>query len=316
MTRNSRGKPLKKSTLFLLSLAAVFPHLRQGIAYLSPSLAELWEFLESLRTLGDVADIHRGIEWSSPLRVSGRETGNRDYFVRSSPATGYRIGLAPKTRYYMFVPPNPAYLNVKPEEQRVSAYKLPWGKPKVILNQGARQRGKWKLAAFPDRQGWVCPQSFFGVWPRSNEFDEIVLSAILNSPIANALVAACERVNNIRKKTLNQIPVPYLTEGEAETIRERVKRYQDVVGGIVESADASGLLKMVDAAVLDCYRLPAKMERQLLDSFRGFARPVLHDFPDYYESDDETWFNLSQYLSTDLQGSTAAALAAKLASDR
>src|SRR5439155_26062607 len=40
-----------------------------------PELPALWEFLIDHPTLGDIADVHLGIEWKAPLRSDGKETG-------------------------------------------------------------------------------------------------------------------------------------------------------------------------------------------------------------------------------------------------
>src|ERR1019366_3655215 len=138
--------------------------------FVVPELPEVWKFLINHPPLGSFADIRRGIEWNQPLKRGGKETGNRSRFVRADPAEGYMKGVAPKTSFKVFEVPHMGYLSIRPEDQRVGAWKLPWDKPKAILNKSTRSRRSWRIAAFPDREGVVCYQTYFGVWPTSSGY--------------------------------------------------------------------------------------------------------------------------------------------------
>ena len=148
-------------------------------------LPELWSFLSDYRQLGDIADIHRGVEWRSRI-AAGRH-------VRSEPTEGYRLGVAPKTKFDAFQVPRLQYLNVMPNEQRRNSWKkYNWSLPKAIVPKARVSRQRWRMVAFADGQGVVCHHTFCGVWPKASGYDEDLLAAILNGPVANAFVATHE----------------------------------------------------------------------------------------------------------------------------
>ena len=278
---------------------------------LIPELPEVWDFLDSHPTLDDVAEIHRGIEWNIPLTENGKETGNRSQLVKSQPTEGFREGIAPQTDFKIFEQPPTAYLNFRPEMQRGGPWRHAWDKPKAILSKAARSRGAWRMAAFPDSKGLACYQTYFGVWPTSPLLDEWTLSAVLNSPVANAFVATREGKIDVTKETLLLIPVPIFTETQKITLRELIKQYQTLTSAAPLEGlrgDAEALLKRIDATVLTGYRMPPRIERQLLDFFRNQDRPLRHSFSEYFPSDFSMYFSLSDYLSPDFSSATVGEL--------
>jgi len=279
-------------------------------SFLIPSLPELWTFLASHPLLGDVGEIHRGIEWNLPLTVDGKETGNRSKVIRTGPSDGFRCGIAPQTRFSQFQIPETAYLNMKPEVQRGNAWQRNWEKPKAILNKSSRSRGRWRLAAFPDSDGLVCYQTYFGIWPKSGSYDEWLLAAVLNSPVANAFVATREGKTDITKETLLSIPIPVFTQIQKDKVRHLAQEYQRVAELALrtEGREPEVLLKQIDATVLDAYRMPPRTERLLLDFFRGQERPIDHTFSPYFPDEFHVYFSLSDFLSPDFALSTAGEL--------
>jgi hypothetical protein len=270
-----------------------------GRALPIPDLPEVWEFLANYPALRDHAILGRGLEWNRPLTVDGVETGYREKFVISKRENGYIRGVGPRASFDVFQTPELSYLSVRPEHQRGNAWRREWQKPKAILNKAARSRGAWRLAAFPDSEGVTCYQTFIGVWPRSERYDEFLLSAVLNSPVANAFIAAREGKTDVTIETLRLIPLPRFTESQAANLRELMSRYQQATALHEGTSDefAERLLKEIDATVLSAYKMPPRLERQLLDFFRGHVRPTLHKFGDYFPSDLEVYFSLSDYLS-------------------
>lgn len=274
-----------------------------------PELPELWEFLIGYPTLGEVAELHRGIEWNRPLTKDGAEAGHWDFLVRNTPTEGYKRGVAPQTTFCVFDEPHMFYLNMRPEDQRRNAYKYDWDKPKAILNKSTRSRGKWRMAAFPDSEGVTCYQTYFGIWPTSDRFDEWALAAVLNSPLANAFVYTREGKTDITKETLNLIPVPYLTESQRAKLKSLIKQYREIISTWpVDSDKASRLLMEIDATVLDGYRMPPELENRLLSFFHGQIRPTSHDFEDYLPPDNEVYFSLSERLSPKFKKATVGEL--------
>jgi hypothetical protein len=228
-------------------------------------------------------------------------------------------GVAPRTDFNVFEIPLMSYLSIKPEDQRVDAWRREWQKPKAILNKSARSRGAWRLAAFADSEGVTCYQTFIGVWPKSDRYDEWLVSAILNSPVANAFVAAREGKTDITIETLLSIPCPRFTGAQATEVRNLISRYQRATAlplqGGAPDATSELLLKRIDALVLSAYAMPPRLERHLLDFFRGHVRPTPHTFGDYFPDDLEVYFSLSDYLSPGFAAATIGELRRRIGED-
>jgi len=270
-----------------------------------PALPDLWSFLASYRTLRSVAETHRGIEWNLPLTKKGKETGNRKLLVRDEKPDeeGWMQGIALKTSLTVFEAPRFQYLNVQPKYQRGGAYKYDWHKPKAFVNGSARSRGPWRLAAIPDSEGLVSSETQIGVWPKPDSgFDEFLLSAVLNSPVANAFVATREGKLNVTQEILYLIPIPYFTEAQKDMVRVLIREYRE--------SPSARLLMEIDALVLKAYRLHPRFETQLLKFFQGQGRlrPTRHGFGDYVPADFDINFSLSDYLSPRFQQATAGEL--------
>jgi hypothetical protein len=275
-------------------------------SFLVPELSDFWGFLVNYPQLREFAELHRGIQWNKPLTKHGGETGNRQLLIRNQPEKGYKLGVAPRTSFSVFEKPSLAYLNMLPEDQLLGAWKYQWEKPKAILNKAARSRGRWRMAAFPDTEGITCYQTYIGVWPTSSQFDEWLLSAILNSPVANAFVATREGKTDITFATLELIPMPHFTESQRNKLRKLIEKYQAITSAIMRnmSDEAERVLKEIDATVLSGYRMPPRIERQLLDFFRDQDRPIKHSFSEYFPKDFSVYFSLSDYLSANFVSAT------------
>jgi len=277
---------------------------------LVPELPEVWDYLLTYPQLREVAELHRGIQWNKPLTEEGVETGNRQLLITDKPKDGYMLGVAPRTTFNVFEQPHLRYLNVRPEDEFLRASQYPWNKPKAILNKSTRSRGAWRMSAFPDTTGITCYQTFIGVWPTSPAFDEWLLSAILNGPVANAFVATREGKTDITFATLKLIPMPHFTEAQRQRLRHLIKRYQQIAYTLLHDVadDPEKVLKEIDAVVLSGYRMPPRIERQLLDFFRGHDRPVKHPFSEYFPADFSVYFSLADYLSPKFASATVGEL--------
>lgn len=276
-----------------------------------PELPEVWDHLINYPTLAEVAELHRGIEWKLPLTVKGKETGNRSKLVKNQPSEGYKPGVAPQTSFHMFQNPPLAYLDFHANVQRTNAWKHAWEKPKAILNKAARSRGHWRLAAFPDSEGVACYQTLIGVWPKSDEWDEVLLSAILNSPVINAFVATREGKTDVTVETLKLAPVPHFTRAQKAEIATLVRNYQRAISPgflLTHAQDPERILKDIDALVLAGYALSPRIERKLLDFFKGQSRTTVHPFSDYFPDDCTVYFSLTEFLSPDFAKASAGEL--------
>jgi N-6 DNA Methylase len=288
------------------------------ITLLLPELPNLWKSLEGYKQLHQVVEkISRGIRWKKPMTKDHKETGYRQKYERNDEAPGFIQGVSTNTKFHMFEVPPLKYLSVRQEDRATDAWQLAWGRPKVIFGKSARSRGHWRLAAFPDSIGVACYQTYIAIWSRADGYDEVVLSAILNAPVANAFISTREGKTDITIDTLRAIPMPILTAAEQNRIRELVARYQIAIDrsnldevAVVE--DPERLLKQIDAVVLDGYKLPPHVEVELLEFFRGHKRPTAHPFGEYMPKDCGFTFPLSRILSPNYGGLTAKELLSRI----
>jgi hypothetical protein len=67
-----------------------------------------------------------------------------------------------------------------------------------------------------------------------------------------------------------------------------------------------------DALILKAYNLPPRLERKLLDFFRGYKRPVPFDFRDYFSPEFTPCIPLYKYIQMDLRKLSAGELLKKI----
>jgi hypothetical protein len=125
-----------------------------------------------------------------------------------------------------------------------------------------------------------------------------------------------EAKRDIRKLTLGKVPLPRLGTAEASVIDGLVDQYVDLVerdpshGFVLENPSsinerAKSLLLQIDALVLRGYSLSPRLERELLEFFRGEQRQVPFKFVEYYPEGFRPHIPLSMYVGPDFKLCTA-----------
>jgi len=244
-------------------------------------LAELWNYLKSFQTIGDIATLHRGVQWQPPF--------SEDKYISKTEKHGFRAGFYKVDDNLMaFQSPASHYLSFQKKDRLWNAFEFDWDKPKVFVNAARVSRGVWRLAAFADDEQHCSSQRFIAFWPNTGMTTHVI-AAILNGPIANAYVTCHEHNKDNRKKTVQEIPVPNLMPAQLQSLAEAVHRYEDLVDGqaaVLKTSDFDDLarhaLLEIDAILLRAYNLPPRLERELLDFFRGFERRVPFKFTEYF----------------------------------
>lgn len=259
------------------------------------ALDELWEHLERYPRLGGVADIHRGLQWFAQCEG-----------MSSTPKEGYQRGVfRPRDSLLQFGVARTVYLDTSPQSAyRQGPLKRQWDAPKVLANAARISRGPWRLAAAYDTSGLVASQAFFGVWPNDPSVPAEAIEAILNSPLASAFVVESGSNQHLTNDQLRKLPLP--KRGGFAGIANRAARYREALASArsraLTDAAADGeldrLLVEVDAEVLKAYDLPPRLERRLLDFFRGYEqrRPVEHEFQGWLPHDFTAYIPLHEYL--------------------
>ena len=152
------------------------------------------------------------------------------------------------------------------------------------------------------------------MWPKDQRWTPKGLAAVLNAPVACAFVALHENRRDIRKRTLLRLPLPQFNAGDIEALDRHVDRYLHIVDSFFDSSvwsnaesalqipssiveEAKQALLQIDALVLKGYNLPPRLERQLLEFFRGAERPVPFAFNEYFPASFSSTIPLWLYIS-------------------
>lgn len=274
-------------------VADISPSQSASLQLLDP-LRELWEYLSASPKLGDVARIHRGLEWtfdqsqaSSPRPAKGRKPGL------------HRLnGSISQFRVLSHV-----YLEAREEYMRGGAGSRAWHLPKVVCNAIRLSRGPWRLAAAIDVTGLLLSQQFFGIWPKTADANVAwfeAITAVLNSPLGSAFSRTHDPQKGLRVSTMEKLPLP--RSFADESLHSLIKEYRGFAAddGPLFGAShhrLSELLMAIDAAVLAAYDLPPKYEKALLQSVRSDGRPCGHAFDSYPGLDKPGAISLRQRLS-------------------
>ncbi|EMI43649.1 class I SAM-dependent DNA methyltransferase [Rhodopirellula sp. SWK7] len=261
-------------------------------------LAEIWTHLEGLSTIGDIASLRRGVQWQPPFE--------EDKYISNAERRGFRKGFYKVDESLMaFHPPETRYLSFRENDRLRNAFEFAWEKPKVFVNAATVSRGAWRLAAFADSEQHCSSQRFIALWP-NGQFGPSALAAILNGPVANAFLACRENKLDNRKKTVQQIPVPKMTATQVQSLSMAVSAYEQLWIDESFTLDNASFNEMatrslleIDAILLRAYNLPPRLERQLLDFFRGFKRRVPFSFTEYFPANFGPHIPLWMYLTSD-----------------
>ena len=259
-------------------------------------LYDVWRYLRNYPTLGMFVDVHRGLEWKY----------DQSRAVSPQPKYGFRPGLHTiNGALEPFAIRRAVYIDCNKRSLRGNAIRRPWDDTKVIANAARLSRGPWRIAAAIDDKGLVCSQQFFGLWPKMHSpYDAFAVAAILNSPLCNAFLSIHDPQKRLRIATVEKLPIP--PKIDTKKLRDLVKTYhaQQMQAGILDVDRATMLERLlleIDAEILSAYDLPPRLERNLLDYFRGYERPVSHPFHDYFPQDFTAWIPLRTYLSSDFE---------------
>jgi hypothetical protein len=281
----------------------------QNAGFVLPDLPDVWKYLETLPTLGDISEIGEGLSYCSKL-----PKGTIRWSEHSFPgaAKGFiRLGRSLQTHSQ----PVEFWLNLSPDilsPSRLGADRL----PQILLNHARAGRGPWRIKAFIDREGHAFTNNYNAVRPKKGMTLEF-LWAVLNSPLANAYAFAHATSRHNLPGTLQRMPVPAVTDQLMEEITGLVAEYHRIAKANDRTSSRSTLSRLrfiairLDALVLKAYDLTPQLERQLLDLFAGHQRVgVPYTFDKYFPDDFQPWLHLYEYLSDEFRNSQAGAIIA------
>lgn len=266
-----------------------------------PLLREIWERLEGFTRLSEVVDTSIGIQYKPKL-----EKEKLREIIRETPFPNSKPGISNVTEGFMqFIAEDTVYMSTDRQYRRFetsTAWDLPWDRPKVIVPASRMSRGPWRYAAAIDRNGRIVSRRFYSIWPKSKTFDVAMLAAVLNSPIAEAFIYAHSFQKDIPKRVYADIPIPEISFDTKQIIDYLVNHYLKVLRK--DEIEAKKTLLQIDAEILKLYKLPPRLERQLLDIFWGHQRPVPFEFKGYIPPEINAWIPLHIYISEQFNNAT------------
>ena len=247
--------------------------------YFVPPFREMWEYLDENPKLSDIAEIKTGVEYEPGLIEK-----NPDEIIRNTPFPGSVPGIFKVTKGFMqFTTSDIVFMSTKQKHRRKmvpGAWELDWKKPKVVVPKSSMSRGPWRLAAVIDKKKLLIRRRFFAMWPKTEIIGVELLAALMNSPIAQAFVFCHSNIRDIHKRVYSSIPIPADIADENELITALVNKYIALIEGKKEKEAREKLIE-IDTEILKRYRLPVRLERQLLKIFLGCQRRVPFDFTGY-----------------------------------
>lgn len=231
---------------------------------LVPELPAVWDELVRNPKLKCVADVGQGFSFAGSGLLKEARSWAKDKAIDSKPAF-----IDGHTNVDIWRLPESSWLS--PSRTPVS----PWrsgdvtGRPQVLVNYVRASRGPWRLKAFLDPVGHAVINTYITVRPKPNGPPIEYLWAVLNSPVASAYMYCRTMKKHNLDGVLAELPLPWNWKEHLPSIVSAANVYLSEVTdeGHDESRVHRALLAM-DAAVLQAYGLPVRLERALLDLFQ------------------------------------------------
>lgn len=299
-----------------------------------PDLDEVWEWTSSMVKLASIARVGKGLDYKAksklpkgaitfcknrPTRFSGFDKGFTSTVRLRRLSSTKTVREVVRTHEL----PEEFWLNLDPEVIAISRAGTA-AEPQVLVNYGRVDfLGPWRLVAFVDQAGHSFTSRLLSIRPRTREYCLEYLWALCISPIANAFTYCHTMKRDNTQAIISGIPVPKTSERERARVTDAAKAYLAAAPGFDETADPAAprlpgfdvtsegsvdrgklrsLLLAIDAEVLRLYDLPARAERQLLDSLSGYSRKgIPFEFTEYYPPGFENAVPLYAYLSRTYQ---------------
>jgi len=263
-----------------------------------PFLREIWKYLENNPRIERFAEIKIGVQYNYE-----QVKDIMDEIIRKKAFPNSKSGIANISKGFMqYTAYDTVHMSTEKKYQRRKAWEYDWNKAKVIVPTSRMSRGPWRYAAAIDKQGHLISRNFYAVWAKTKDISIETLTALLNSPIAQAFVYSHSFGRTLPKRVYKLIPVPKQLIIIRPFIDSLVKRYLEVLPK--NRGDAKNLLLQIDAEILKAYDFPPRLERQLLNIFEGQARHVPFEFTSYISPEVNSWIPLHMYISEQYKEAT------------
>ena len=258
-------------------------------------LQALWHQLRHHPRLGAIAEVHKGIEFHRSLREA-------EHLVSTAAREGFAPGVRLTADLHPLRSPSTCYLNVNPAELRRGG-EWAWDQPKVLVNAARVSRGPWRAVASVDHVGRWAYQNLHGVWPTSAaDWPLELIAAVCAGPVASAHLAVTSGKRHLQINHWATVPLPHALD------RARLVRLVSELADLGDDDIPAARMMEIDALVLEGYRLPARVERDLLRFFDGHERKGVAGFVGYPGKETASAFHLRELLAEAHRRATPARL--------
>lgn len=157
---------------------------------------------------------------------------------------------------------------------------------KVIINATRNPGSSWRLVAASACEDVYFSDHFHGIVPKEDDVTIEEITAVLNSPVANAWYDGHSRNRKIVISTLNAMPFPMIPANRKPELTALVKELEKAVvakwtkddGSLFfdtseERGDESILRERIDSIVQEAYGLEPSETQRLWKLMSGDKRP-------------------------------------------
>lgn len=277
----------------------------------------VWDSLQSVRTLGQVAHVRNGIIPGKKQRDDHFESEKRGpewkpWIRGSSDFEPY--ALKPKQTTFVLFPGGLQW----PRTDLEAVFETP--NSKVLVNSARAPGNPWRLFAAVDDIGYFPSQGIHCVIPKDATVSLEEVVAFLNSSVASAWIDSRNRRRWIGEDTLRDMPFPVFTGAKRELMRQHATDIMNLKESILErpsrlSAEVAAIRNhaiAVDELVCDALGISEEGRAMLNSIFAGYRRPGL-EWRDIRSTSNERpsvsngrkWPVTGQVIDMDAEGNAA-----------
>jgi hypothetical protein len=243
-----------------------------------PLERSVWDHLEPVRRLGEVAHVRNGI-------IPG--PNKLDHFSDDRLSEEWRpwIPGAKSFEPYLLTLSGMKYVRYPgellwPRRDLEYAFGTPF--TKVFVNSARAPGNPWRIYSAIDEAGYFPSQNMHCVIPEGKDVSLQELVGLFNSPIASAWIDGRNRRRWIGEQVLRDMPFPDFSEAQKKALIGHVneimtlkRKARQLVAGDVRDTLATirQLVHLVDQIIFDAFALSRKGREELQKLFAGYPRP-------------------------------------------
>lgn len=152
---------------------------------------------------------------------------------------------------------------------------VPFDKSKILINSVRNAAGRWRIYGAIDHDSFYVSQSFWVLYNVKQPFSLEEVVAVINNPLASAIINKLNRRSYMTKDNLLSIPIPLFKDEQKLAIKQLVNK----IGSIKRlrssgwEEQARSLCLKIDEIVFKAFNLSNKKIKILTDFMQNKYRP-------------------------------------------